>query len=377
MAFKAEPPTPQWRIIVDALCARIDGGLLAPGDRLPSEEEIATEFGVSRLTAHKSVQELQRRGLVQRRRRWGTVVAPANARAKNRIALLVDQYAPIYNFPHTDLLRAIEDVLGDEHSLVMMESKGDPDREARNLKRLAEEVDAILLYPTSAPMNTALIRRLAEKRPIVLLDRRPPELELDLVTSDNAEVTLTAIHALEARGHRRIAFFSLYKPEFSTVQERYEAYEAAMGEVGIPTPDHFARWFSREIEGEPRLFVQAVQDALVALTTAPEPVTAVFCVQDSLAAAVLEAAQRLEVSIPDRLEVTTFNDWPPMMLRRPWAVHRIVQDNYGMGAAACRRLLTRLREPQGVSATVSRVPAQFHLAEPTATQFSELATKGG
>jgi GntR family transcriptional regulator len=48
----------------------------APGDALPSESELATRFGVSRMTARQAVQNLAGEGLVQRRRGAGTFVAP-------------------------------------------------------------------------------------------------------------------------------------------------------------------------------------------------------------------------------------------------------------------------------------------------------------
>lgn len=47
----------------------------APGDPLPSEAELATQFGVSRMTARQAVQNLAQEGLVRRRRGAGTFVA--------------------------------------------------------------------------------------------------------------------------------------------------------------------------------------------------------------------------------------------------------------------------------------------------------------
>jgi len=46
-----------------------------PGDPLPSESELATTYGVSRMTARQAVQNLAQEGLVERRRGAGTYVA--------------------------------------------------------------------------------------------------------------------------------------------------------------------------------------------------------------------------------------------------------------------------------------------------------------
>lgn len=46
-----------------------------PGDALPSEADLATQFGVSRMTARQAVQNLAAEGMVQRRRGAGTFIA--------------------------------------------------------------------------------------------------------------------------------------------------------------------------------------------------------------------------------------------------------------------------------------------------------------
>lgn len=46
------------------------------GDALPSETELATQFGVSRMTARQAIQNLAAEGLVRRMRGSGTFIAP-------------------------------------------------------------------------------------------------------------------------------------------------------------------------------------------------------------------------------------------------------------------------------------------------------------
>jgi GntR family transcriptional regulator, phosphonate transport system regulatory protein len=54
-----------WRQISDALLADIDRGQLAKGDRIPSELELATRFGVNRHTVRRALAHLQQQGLVR------------------------------------------------------------------------------------------------------------------------------------------------------------------------------------------------------------------------------------------------------------------------------------------------------------------------
>lgn len=61
--------------ISDAVAAslerRILEGSLKPGDRLPPERELATEFGVSRPSLREAIRKLASKGLVQSRQEIG------------------------------------------------------------------------------------------------------------------------------------------------------------------------------------------------------------------------------------------------------------------------------------------------------------------
>ncbi|HJY71873.1 MAG TPA: GntR family transcriptional regulator, partial [Streptosporangiaceae bacterium] len=63
--------------IEDWLAGEIATGALVPGDRLPTEHDLAEWFGVSRMTLRHALAELARRGLVTRTvgRGGGTFIA--------------------------------------------------------------------------------------------------------------------------------------------------------------------------------------------------------------------------------------------------------------------------------------------------------------
>lgn len=69
--------------ISDAVAAslerRILEGSLKPGDRLPSERELAAEFGVSRPSLREAIQKLASKGMLQSRQGGGTFVTEALA----------------------------------------------------------------------------------------------------------------------------------------------------------------------------------------------------------------------------------------------------------------------------------------------------------
>ncbi len=57
------------------LSARIEGGAMAPGDRLPTEAQIGAEYGVSRSVVREAVHRIKSRGLLVSRQGSGVYVA--------------------------------------------------------------------------------------------------------------------------------------------------------------------------------------------------------------------------------------------------------------------------------------------------------------
>lgn len=70
-----EIPVPRYYQIVHQLEKFIQENDCGPGEKLPSEKELEVSFGVSRITARRALEEMERRGLVTKRRGKGTYVA--------------------------------------------------------------------------------------------------------------------------------------------------------------------------------------------------------------------------------------------------------------------------------------------------------------
>jgi DNA-binding LacI/PurR family transcriptional regulator len=362
------PNSDDWKEIYESLRNSILSGELPAGQQLPAGDAVALERGVSRHTAHRALEELQRQGLVVRRRGMGTVVAPLSPDHAPRhvsVALLVDFLAPGENHPSPDLLRGLHDGLGEDISLVVADSRNDGDTEARQLKRLARIAQGIVLYPTGKESSLATIGNLADEGfPLVMLDRVPPGVTADTVITDNEGATAMAIEELIRRGHRQIGFLSFHKPTFSSVGERYEGFRKAMGAAGL-SPDEIekcTRWFPADSDHVRPIFERLVQDALAFLLSGPSPITALFCVEDSFAHAAILASESLSLRLPEDLEIVAFSNWAPNALVRPWSVHRLAQNHYEFGRESARLLLSRLESPSEERRTV-RVPAHLVLAD--------------
>jgi DNA-binding LacI/PurR family transcriptional regulator len=338
----------RWRGIAEALLAKIEEGVYQTGSRLPTSSQLAQQEGVSLVTAHKALEELQRLGVVTRAGRRGTTVAPRQKAKAGRIALIFDQIDFVRMFPRNELLAAIHLGAGDHDNLLICDSRSSVERETELLQRMAQETDGIICWPTgddaAAPTIASLVSRGV---PLVLLDRIPGGVRADAVLTDSVSATREAAEYLIDRGHRRVGLFTFDKPKISTVVERCGTFEQFMAEHGIVSTD-LVRRLPASLEVEDRAhFAQVFNDALFALLNGPSRATAVFCVQDVLGVAALKYAEEAGLSVPEDLEVVTFNDWPTHWLVHPWQAHRIAVQPGDMGQVAISRLRAQIAGEAG------------------------------
>lgn len=85
---------PLYGKVEDVLASEIGRGVLHPGDRLPSEDQLLTRFAVSRITVRRAIQNLIQRRMVEIRRGLGTyVLAPRISQELTRLTGFVEDMA--------------------------------------------------------------------------------------------------------------------------------------------------------------------------------------------------------------------------------------------------------------------------------------------
>lgn len=98
MFIRIEPSSavPVYRQIVDQIKSQIAGGVLRPGDRMPSVRQLARQLPVNQNTVLKVYDLLDREGLLSRKQGDGTYVqaAPSTLKKSERvkqISTILDQ----------------------------------------------------------------------------------------------------------------------------------------------------------------------------------------------------------------------------------------------------------------------------------------------
>jgi DNA-binding transcriptional regulator YhcF (GntR family) len=74
-------PVPVYEQIRSQVAAAVAVGTLKPGDRLPASRDLARDLGIAVGTVQRAYRELEAGGVVESRRRTGTVVAPTSSGA--------------------------------------------------------------------------------------------------------------------------------------------------------------------------------------------------------------------------------------------------------------------------------------------------------
>src|SRR5690348_1843776 len=99
----------RYREIAEGLRRKIMSGVYRPGDKLPTELELAHLHGVSRVTSAAALAALAREGLVERAPRRGTVVRPHAKRDTTAVRPLLAWIQPSVDHAFgLDLFRGIE-----------------------------------------------------------------------------------------------------------------------------------------------------------------------------------------------------------------------------------------------------------------------------
>lgn len=133
-------------------------------------------------------------------------------------------------------------------------------------------VDGMVVIPRGGDYS-ALRPEIERGTPMVFLDRRPEELEVDSVALDNAGGSRAAIQRLVESGHRRIGLI-FHELELEPIGERYRGVREALADAGI--------------DDDPGLLVAgahdpgAARDAALRLLALDDPPTAIFCAYNRL-----------------------------------------------------------------------------------------------
>ena len=241
------------------------------------------------------------------------------------------------------VVRGIEKItIKDDYTLILGNSDEDPESEKKLITMLLEEgVAGIILVPTNA--DTENYRPLLNSNTqFVVIDRRLPFSNLDMVLVNGAAGGELAMDYLVKLGHRRIGYVGGLK-HLSVMHEREQGYLAALHKHKLPFREEYLRKGNNRQNGG--------HEAVCELLTLTEAPTAILIANNLMTLGGLQAIHESGLAIPEQVSLVGFDDMDWAASLRP-PLTCVAQPAYKMGETAARILLERILQPERPYQTV-------------------------
>lgn len=269
--------------------------------------DVAAAAGVSKATVSKFLGGKEYYVAAETRRRIAEAVreldfqpnAMAQGLSRQRSDTIGVVVASVANPFYPELIAGVEDVIGaSEYTLLLGSSDGQAGKEARIVRSMMQrQVDGVIM--ASVTMRDGEVARLAESGlSVVLASRNLSRSLVDTVMVDNVMGGRLAAQHLLWHGHGRIAHIN-GPQDVVPFRSRLTGFAEELRANGVP--------LGADLIVPSLTTAEAGAEAGERLLDLPEPPTAVFVANDSMALGVLDACARRGVRIPEDLAVIGFD----------------------------------------------------------------------
>ena len=356
-----------YKIIMEDIKERIRNTDFSYSRPITTESEIMNDYGVSRITAIKALDELEREKIIVRKKGSGTYVSSQalnllnntgilsfdKFEKKNKTTKLIALVLPcnIRYAGMTEILRGVIDVMSsNEFFICTYNTYHDHVKEAKILSNLLERgIDGVICYPERDNCNFEIYNKYVESGvPVVIVDKYIDQLPISYVVSDNYDGIYQLCELLVSNGHRKIAFLSNGEiGEKTSVKSRYFGYTSALNKNGISVNLDYVHTGIKEkyrnYRYDNNLSVNEYfyEDFIASIIKSlkKDGVTAIVCSNDLMAIDVFKTLKMLNVSVPKEMSITGFDNIEELKendLRN--ILTTVQQDFYSIGKSAATLL---------------------------------------
>lgn len=310
--------------------------------------DVALHAGVSKSTVSRVVADNDGNASVSERARKAVLsaieelgythndVAAGLRTAKTNMVLLM--VPDISNPFWSETARGVQDFCeANNYSVVMGSTDWREEREEKYLAlAMSGRFDGAILNSVTADID----RFKGLGIPAVLIGERSRKTELDTVGTATYKATLLALEYLYTQGHRKIAIATSRTGSERFLSRRYRAYVDFHKKHSMKVDPELAFFVHLSAEGG-----QELVDRIVSMPERHDRVTALFCGNDVLAIAAIEALQKTKVRAGKDLSIIAMDDIPAAAMTNP-ALTTIRKPRYEIGSKAAELLMSRIEEPQ-------------------------------
>lgn len=294
---------PKHHQLKEYLKSQIIRGEISPGQKMDSENSLASQFKLSRHTVRQALSELENEGFIYREKGRGSFCSSAGKTSVPNIAVLTT-YISDYIFP--TIIRGIEEVLSNTgYNLILANTNNDKEKEAQCLENfLSQGIDALIIEPTKSALenlNERYFREIeARKIPYLMLHACYEGFDSAYLIMDDIQGSYLATKYLLQLGHRRIA--GIFKSDDQQGIRRKAGFLKALHEFGLSeTPEFLGYYTTEQIRSYPYQYIRN-------LLQREERPSAVVCYNDQIALEVLEVIRNEGLKVPDDISIVGFDD---------------------------------------------------------------------
>jgi len=285
---------PKYEAFSRFLLNQIQSGLYKPGDKLPSERDMAKMYNIAHMTINKALNGLVSAGYLERMPPRGTFVKEVQQRLKS--AVVVMDYRSIHAIFPQPLQHAMADA---GYVLTMFDLYNVVQQPNFFLDFCKQQLPDLLLVEGYSIFPFDLLSQLSAELPVIFLNRfeHAPGLNASYILTDTEQTGLLAMEMLMAHGCRRIGILT-GQPDtaYHTDLKIATAAGKTLTAAGWPAPLILEPQDQNE-ENLEKLLSEHQCDGY-------------FATMDSYLVPLVKTARRLKIAIPEELVLVGRNNTP-------------------------------------------------------------------
>nr|WP_207748191.1 GntR family transcriptional regulator [Clostridium butyricum] len=282
----------------------IESNKVSAGEQLPSENEIASLFNVSRHTVRQALNYLSQEGWIYKERGKGSFFSNRKEKEKKRNVAVLTTYISDYIFPR--IISGIEEELRKKgYNLLLFSSNNDMENEKSCLESIVnQDISGLILEPSQSSINNLSYESIDKLKQnnikYIEINANCDEEESAYIIVDDEQGGYKLTHYLLELGHRNIA--ALLKVDDLQGERRRKGYINALNEYNIK--------FDKLIVGEyitdnRDMYVDQFVRNILKLENIP---TAIVCYNDQIALRVINNLRKEGITVPQDISIVSFDD---------------------------------------------------------------------
>ncbi|ANS75454.1 hypothetical protein AWM70_13255 [Paenibacillus yonginensis] len=305
-----------YQIIKDEILSRIENQQFSYDEPICTEKSLSEQYGVSRITSKRAIDDLENEGVLYRKRGVGSFVRrpepgespspsgtpSAEVRTGGKTVPLILPFAQFQG----GIFRIVEAATKrlenhDYHLAVHICEPDDQKMRSLLLHLYSQHVETLIWYPKGKEMYLDILKKFTDDGTRVIILDKPHDISyLSSVVCDNFGGGYQLTSHLIDYGHRNIAYLSgIPVSEVPSLSDRFKGFSQCMKDRGLEVNPEFLKI---GLSSDYHMLKHVVNGLY------KSGVTAIECENDEVAFNVYMCCRSLSIQVPAQMNITGFDN---------------------------------------------------------------------